>query len=335
MPTPDPHLDEAVDALQHWDPDPVRDIVRADSGTMNETFLITTARRRMVLRRHRRTRRDQIEFEHAVIAHARTRRIPTPQLISTPAGHTLIEHRGVFYSLFTLARGHQRSRGTLTPSHARSMGAMLAQLDVALADYPLAVEPVRERSADLSPVTASIERLLHEIEQLTEPTEQDRWAEDLLRSKARWLREVPPPSWQSPPVEQLQLVHGDYQDANLFFDADGQVVDVIDWDKTGPGWPPAEAVRAMDHALGMQPQLCGEFIAGYRAVRPLSDEDLELAASNWHFSRVHDHWVLEGIYLRGDDRLRIFLEPGGFVPFAETWRQVRDSATDPGSVLLD
>lgn len=323
MSTPDTIMESTAGALQHWDLEPVLTVVPATSGTMNETFLVTTDRRRLVLRKHRRTQRDQITFEHAVIAHARNKQIPTPALVTTADGTAVVQHAGSFFSLFSFARGDQLPRGRLTRAHARSMGMMLARLDLALADFPLTPEPVPDRPPDLAPVVATVDQLLGRIERLNAPTEQDRWAADLLRSKAIWLHNATPPVWRRPPADALQLIHGDYQDANLFFDDSGAVVDVIDWDKAGSGWPPAEVVRAMDHALLLDPQLCAAFVAGYRCLRALSLDDLDHAAANWNYSRVHDHWVLEGIYLRGDDRLRIFLEPGPFVPFADRWRRLR------------
>lgn len=105
---------ESAGALQHWALEPVLAVDRATSGTMNDTFLITTEQRRLVLRKHRRTRRDQIEFEQAVIDHARKGGIPTPTTVSTPGGTTIVEHNGSFYSLFTFARGQQVAHGKVT-----------------------------------------------------------------------------------------------------------------------------------------------------------------------------------------------------------------------------
>ena len=309
--------------LRHWDLEPVTGVERATSGVMNQTYLVSTAQRRLVLRRHRRSVRDQVEFEHAVIAHARAHGIPAPAAVRTPGGEVIVDHDGAFHSLFAFARGHQVSRGALTAEHARSMGVMLARLDLALADFPVPQRAVRERPADLAPVAAAVDHLLERIGRRGEQTEQDRWALDLLRTKAAWLQTATPPIWQQPPADELQLVHGDYQESNLFFDTSRTVVDVIDWDKADVGWPPAEIVRTLDLALRLDPELCTAFIDGYRTVRPVSIDDLDQAAGNWDYDRIHDHWVLEGVYLRDDDRLRIFLEPGPFVPFADRWSRIR------------
>lgn len=315
--------DLIASVLRHWDLEPVLVVERATSGVLNEIYLITTARRQVVLRRHRRRQRELVEFEHAVIAHARAYEIPTPAAIPTPEGEVIVDHDGTFYSLFAFARGRQVLRGELTPAHARSMGTTLARLDLALADFPAPPRPLPDRPSDLGPVVAAVDQLLGCIAQRGKATDQDRWAEELLLSKAKWLESATPPVWQQPPAEVFQLVHGDYQDSNLFFDSDGSVVDVIDWDKAGSSWPPIEFVRALDYALHLDPVLCKAMVDGYRGVRPLSLDDLDRAANDWDYDKVHDHWVLEGIYLRNDDRLRIFVEPGPYVPFSDTWQQLR------------
>ncbi len=71
-------------ALATWRLEPGMSVGRPTSGVMNETLLITTEERRVVLRRHRRPERRQIELEHRVIAHARHNGIPAPAAIPTP-----------------------------------------------------------------------------------------------------------------------------------------------------------------------------------------------------------------------------------------------------------
>jgi Ser/Thr protein kinase RdoA (MazF antagonist) len=112
--------------LEPWRLEPIVSAERALTGTMNETFILTTSERRMVLRRHRRRDRQRVELEHAIIAEARRRGIPTPAGIATPRGAFVVEHEAVLYSLFAFARGRQLNKDELTPSRAWSMGQTLA-----------------------------------------------------------------------------------------------------------------------------------------------------------------------------------------------------------------
>jgi homoserine kinase type II len=122
--------------LDRWGLEPADRIERTESGTMNDTYVVTTARRRVVLRRHRRTDRRRIEWEHEVVAHASAGGVPVPAAIPTPDGEVVVGHGGRWFSLFTYADGEQVERKRLRPAHARAMGATLAHIHRVLADVP-------------------------------------------------------------------------------------------------------------------------------------------------------------------------------------------------------
>jgi homoserine kinase type II len=313
--------DELQGVLELWGLDPVVAAERAMSGTMNETFIVRTERRRVVLRRHRRRDRWRVDLEHSVIAEARRQGVRTPASIATPEGDFVVERDGVLYSLFAFARGRQLNKDQLTPARAWSMGQTLASIHVALVDFPFTSQEPPDRTSDVELVLATIDRLLRRIDQRRAGNEQDVWARDHLYSKARWLEGAPALSWQSLPARAVQVGHGDYQETNLFFH-DDRVVDVIDWDKAESCWPVAEIVRCLDLALRLKPDLCQAMIHGYRSVGDLSLDDLDLAASNYGYDRAHSLWLYEEIYDRRNDRPRAFLEPGPFVPFATQWEDL-------------
>lgn len=169
-------------ALAAWSLEPVTAITPATSGTMNETFVISTEDEQVVLRRHRRTDRKLIEHEHAVIAHAQRAQVPTPAAIPTQDGDYVVDRGGAFYSLFAFARGSQISADQLTPARAWSMGQALARIHLALADLPVRSQPPapQHRLADtIDAITVLVER----IEQRPEHDERDHWALQHLRSK--------------------------------------------------------------------------------------------------------------------------------------------------------
>ncbi len=306
--------------LDAWRLEPVRQVEPTALGTMNETFVVTTASRRLVLRRHRRRDRPAVEREHEVIGHARRRGVPSPAALLAPGGTPLVEHAGRLHSLFAYAPGHQVTRDRLTAGHARSMGEMLARLHVALADYPFR-PPAPPDLPTRAETLLRLRDLVAEIERWVPSGEQEEWALHRLRTRERWLRsdDVPAPP---PPSGSVQMIHGDYQESNLFF-AEGAVVAVIDWDKTEPAAPADEIVRAMYLALHLDGPRCDAFLAGYRTVRDMPTASLDAAAAGYGFHQAHSLWLYETIYLHREARARRFLSPGHFVPFAEKWTTAR------------
>ena len=49
---------------------------------------------------------------------------------------------------------------------------------------------------------------------------------------------------------------------------------------------------------------------------------LDIAAAAYSLMRAHDLWVYEAYYLAGNERVRGYIQPGSFVPFAEEWEAV-------------
>lgn len=72
-PRDDRHVDHfPAQLLQNWDIPEHASVKVPEAGTMNETWLLEWPEDRAVLRRHRRSVRTEVEFEHSVLAHARS-----------------------------------------------------------------------------------------------------------------------------------------------------------------------------------------------------------------------------------------------------------------------
>ncbi len=303
--------------LQNWGIPEHVSVRVPQSGTMNETWLLEWPADRAVLRRHRRPVRAEIEFEHRVLAHARSSGVPCPAIVPTRRGCSLVEDDAHFYSLYTWAPGTQVVRGRLDPEQAESMGAMLGRTHIALADLPGGPAGGDHLS--------SLEQTLGRIDELINVAlaRPDRarlsWAIDDLKARARWLTAHNP----SPPRQATassQVIHGDYHDGNVFFEA-GKVSCVIDWDKARREVPARELVRAMDYALGMDPQLCRQFLMGYRAVTPISPGQVEEAGEWFSYHEAHSLWVIDQLLRHNNDRVEGLGSHKPFSPFGGRWME--------------
>lgn len=109
-------MEPARAALATWRLEPGMSVGRPTSGVMNETLLITMEERLVVLRRHRRPERRQIELEHRVIAHARHNGIPAPAAIPTPETRSSLHDHWLFAG--TYARNDDRLRSSWNPDRS-------------------------------------------------------------------------------------------------------------------------------------------------------------------------------------------------------------------------
>ncbi|MGN6809664.1 MAG: phosphotransferase enzyme family protein, partial [Thermomicrobiales bacterium] len=84
-----------------------------------------------------------------------------------------------------------------------------------------------------------------------------------------------------------------------------------------------EAVRTLDLAFGLGPALCRAFVPAYRTVAPLPIAELDAAADAYGLLRAYDVWDFKDVYLEGNDRVRQFIRPGHYQPFAARWAALR------------
>ncbi len=313
---------EQQDLLQPWGLGPVQSATRPAAGTVNQTLLVTTAMGRYALRTYRHEDRTVIAREHAIIAHVRAHGLPAIGPLPLPDGGTIVEQGGQFRALFPLAAGRQVSRHALGAAEAAAMGACLGQLHHVLAHLPEEWRAWRTFTIDRETTLARIARLEATIHGRPTNDADDAAALAWLAGQRAWLERCPADARIDLTPLAHQVIHGDYQETNLFF-ARGRVSAVIDWDQTYVAPRAWEVVRTLHLAFAFAPALCRPFLAAYRAALPLPLADLDRAVAAYALKVGHDLWLYEERYLRGNERVRRFIQPGGFVSPATRWVHLR------------
>ena len=333
------HSDAAAIATA-WDVGDVAEATVPDTGTVNHTVLLTTSRGRFVLRGYRHHDREPVEREHAVIAHVRTRGLPAVAPLPLPGGHTIYERDGRFYALFPWAVGRQVGRVALGTREAAAMGTCLARLHRALGDFPTGQVPIPRRAQAFTR-SATLSRIGELVSVVRAGAAADPLAPTVLARLAGQRAHVETlPDAAGPEFGGLaeQVIHGDYQESNLFFTNHGPSHDctisaIIDWDQTYLAPRAREVMRTLELVFGFEPTKCRHFLRAYRAEQPLPLEELDVAAAAYDTLTSHSLWVYEALYVEGNRRVARFLEgSGAFVPVAERWRRVR-RACAPAAAL--
>ncbi|MDP9371979.1 MAG: phosphotransferase [Chloroflexota bacterium] len=310
------------EVLDAWGMGAVLSSTTPDSGTLNRTLLLATTTGEYVLWGYRFRDREPVEREHAVIAHAQARGVPAVGPLPLPSGGTILERDGRFYALFPRASGHQIRRRDLGTREAAAMGACLAALHRALRDFPAERLPRRQFTPDRDATLAGIARLEEAIRRRGGGDATDAAALVRLADRRAWFEQGPADAPVDLTPLEHQAVHGDYQEANLFFEG-GRVSAVIDWERVCVIPRAWEVVRTLDLAFAFAPDPCRGFLAAYRTGLPLPLPDLDLAAEHYGLMRKHGLWLYEALYLEGNERVRPLIHPGGFVPIAERWARLR------------
>jgi Ser/Thr protein kinase RdoA (MazF antagonist) len=128
-------------------------------------------------------------------------------------------------------------------------------------------------------------------------------------------------------ADMQQVVHGDYQEANIFFTREPEteqveVSAIIDWDQACYGPRTWEIVRVLDYTCELEPAACALTLAGYRTRQVLSQEELDHMARLYGLLNGHNIWNYEELYLRENERVRRYFQKD-FVPFTTKWERLQ------------
>lgn len=313
-------------ALSAWRLGPVLGVTLPATGTVNRTVLVHTVSGAYAPRAYRRRAegRARVAWEHTVISHAATQGIPVCRPIPLPSGETVWEKDGRLFALFPSAPGRQVRREELGDGEVAAAGRCLARVHLAFADFPLAQARHKPFTFDAAATLDSLTRIEAAIRSRAVQTDADRDALRHLARRGQWLQQaagLDEPTRSRFAALPCQVVHGDFQETNLFFEG-AEVSAVIDWDQCGVAPRAWEVLRALHLMLGLAPGPCRVFLAAYCALCPLPEAELQEAAACYGVLADQNLWVYEAVYLEGNDRVHPFLALGAFVPFTARWREL-------------
>jgi homoserine kinase type II len=306
--------------LQRWELGVVAEVEELQGGSVNRVFRASTGQRRVYLRVYRTQDRDVVAREHALLAHAAAAGLPAPNPIASASGDTVVVCDGTPCALYLEAAGTQVAKTELDLTHAVAAGEMLARLHAVLATAP---DLGQRRPVLRWPRDAWIERLggIASAIRSGGGHPDDARVLERIRDQCAWLAHADCAHAYEPAFAP-QLIHGDYQHANLFF-AGGRVSGVIDWEQAAYLPRAFEIVRAAAYMFDLAPAATQAFVRAYRSVAPISDAELDDGARGWGCMSDHYVWALEEVYLHGNERARRYI-PLQFRPFVLAWAAVRD-----------
>lgn len=308
-----------------WNLSPILASWSPETGTVHSTLLFSTSDgNRYAWRTYRypAEERERIAQEHALSAFVQARGLPAITPLPLTTGETILKQDGRFSALFPFAEGYQAPRTRLAQHEIIAMGRCLGELHQILRAYSTTL--VHSRSFEVD--RAVMLTRLTEIEQAVaarEQTDEHRRVQSLLAQRRAWLLTAHVPDMQAFSALEQQVIHGDYQETNLFF-TNERVSAIIDWDQAYTAPRAWEILRVLHYVGKLEAGFCRTFLEAYRQVLPLSQNELDTSADVYGWIQAHGFWVYEELYLRSNTRVQVFLEPHErYIPFSERWAALR------------
>ncbi|WP_220196428.1 phosphotransferase enzyme family protein [Ktedonospora formicarum] len=301
------------DLRRAWNLSPILSTWTPETGTIHRILLLKTIEGSYALRAYRYTPDEcwRISCEHALIAYAQTHGLPVLSPLPLSNGESILEQEGHFYALFPIAPGQQIARGDLTLHEIMVMGRFLGELHQILVNYSHERVPHRSFTIDRTKTPATIDTIEKVIRSQPPGNGEDSQALSRLAERRAWLATTPSVNLEDLSSLEQQVIHGDYQETNLFFE-DGQVSAVIDWDQSYVAPRAWEVVRTLHYVCKLEKNACRTFLEAYRCILPLTSTELEVAAAAYGWVRAHDLWHYQAIYLKGISGCEPFCSQGHF-----------------------
>jgi Ser/Thr protein kinase RdoA (MazF antagonist) len=273
-------------------------------GFLSENFEVTDGNSKYFLKRHRHQSRDAVENVCAAEKFFSEGGVPVVLPLSTLAGKVFVELDGRFYSLYPFVEGHQFERGALSDAAAESLGVTLAHLHQRGKESRL---PVTGRLAlwDTADFLRKIDAIEQKIGQEAPNEFNELTRKSLQLKRTEVERNTVTPERLRLPYDHL--LHGDYFCDNVFFDKQGHISHVFDFEKVEYGPPAYELFRAVFVSFFSIPsednlRHAKRYVDAYVARYPLPGDLLQDGLTAAYLRQAHSLWVEGEHYLKGSSR---------------------------------
>lgn len=221
---------ELAVVLSHFDLGIIQSAKELHRGSRRSPkLLIQTGRGRYLLKRRARGRDDhaRVRYAHQLIEHLRRKRVPTPALMLTRSGESVLELGGHVYELFEYRAGNAYDGSLRETTHA---GATLGRFHRAVEDFEPGWTPPPSTFHDSNAVRAGLNSIPSNIESHDSVTGHEAELLSITQElherydeAAEAVNQVGFASWPA------HTIHGDWHPGNMRF-RDGRVCVVLDFD---------------------------------------------------------------------------------------------------------
>jgi homoserine kinase type II len=246
---------ELSEVIEHYEIGDLVDYARNDLGYVNTSYAVETVaagdRRRYFLRQYKRgIKKQELEFEHSVIAHLVEQNFKlAARVIETREGATFVERKAdqgsIFYALFDFLAGEDRYtwvNPVCSDQEIANAATVLAQFHAAVFGFHPGGKRDEPGIVELLPIIAeNVTRCAGQSKNTPFDAYFVKNLDPILENIAHTRRALPGP--QDPALVQL-VIHCDYHPGNLKFQGQ-EVTGLFDFD-----WSKIDA-RCFDVALAL------------------------------------------------------------------------------------
>lgn len=290
----------------------VSNFERVATGALSDNYVLTTTDgRKVFLKKYRFDTEQKIKEIHLAKQYFSDGSIPVILPLCTRTQSTFFFHNTSYYALFSFIGGRHLERGALTTSAIISMGKMLAKIHIRGRDSTLEIGN-KFNPWNKEAFLAKANAVLEKIPQGKGASDFDILALQNVRLKVK-LASQNSTSFESLQLPSDHLLHGDYLDHNVFFDASDNVEYVFDFEKTQYGPRSYELFRSLMYSLlsngtaDSSIERSKVYLSAYLESYPMSVDEIERGLKAYYLKSIHSIWTEHEHYVLGNTRPDRFL----------------------------
>lgn len=287
-------------------------VERVEMGYLSENHFLTDIEgKKYFLKKYRsKYSYDDVNYTHQVKRYFHNGGVPVVLPVTNSSGGTVLVFDDEIYSLFPFVIGNIVRRKERTSEMNEEVGRMLGKIHQLGVQSDLSVRhSFKWTSSDHFRNIA--EQILGLIKVKNEKDEFDEVARELLMLQLQ-LVPVADEIMTRVELDSECLIHGDYNGSNLFFDNEGLVSYVFDFEMTGHSSRAFELARTVDHMCletefgDSDFRIATDFMKGYQEAFPITFEEFKSGFDIFYSKQILSLWVLTEHYLNGNMRVDVF-----------------------------
>jgi Ser/Thr protein kinase RdoA (MazF antagonist) len=283
-------------------------------GYLSYNHILNTPQEKYFLKQYREEyTEDRVKEVHKIINFFSDKGIPSVTPIENKQGKTYFIFNSHIYTLFPFLNGIVEDRKNITEKPIKSLAKTLAKIHLVSSNgLPLRISS-HHGIIDRNVFLDAYPEIIKAIKSKKEKDDFDKLALKVLKLK-KFIVDKSKKRTESSVAVNDHLLHGDYHEKNVFFDNDGEVKFIFDWEKTAIGNRLHELVRSMDfvcldgHYEKENLEKARFYIQTYKELYPFDKVDFINSIEDYYLKNAHSLWIEQTHYLENSNRVDCFLE---------------------------
>lgn len=304
-------MDEVLTKIKELYQLNVHFVEKVTRGNLSENNIISDGQKKYFLKKYNFNTIERVQEVHNAKKFFSDSGIPVILPLVSKYNETFFFCHNSYYTLFPFVYGRHIEKGALSDTAIASLGKMLARIHLAGKKSTL---PMQEylKGWNKEKLLAKAQALIEIIENKNPKDDFDAsMLEDIQMRKG--LMEANTIVLEDLNLGDNHLIHGDYSNTNVFFNAQDEVSEVFDFEKTIHAPRVFELIRSLMMMFfegGVDVKNIEKaklYLRSYGAVYPIGDDMLRTGLKLYYLRMIHSLWIPSEHYIKNNHRVDEFL----------------------------